>query len=113
MPLFRGGGSAESSVFGRYADAVTILRLDDSRMLIEDVKWRLARGHDCECREREAANLERAPDEVIGAIQRWTDILKGERVSQSRADRQVDWKQELIRRRIVRVEGVTNMILTG
>ena len=80
-------------------------------MLIEDVKWRLACGHDCECLEREEANLERAPDELIGATERWRDILEEEGESQSVVVYRM--KIPIHEAQNGQVKGVTNMMSTG
>ena len=49
MPELRGGGGTESSVSGRYAVVVTSFRFEDSLVVTEEVNWRVAYGHACEC----------------------------------------------------------------
>ena len=75
MPEFLGGGSAESRILGWYAEAVTNFRLEESRLLMDDVNCRAAYGHDCECFENVEANLKTVLDEVMGVTQRCSNIV--------------------------------------
>ena len=76
MPEFLGGGSAVSRVLGWYAEAVTNFRFEESRLLIDDVNFRAAYGHDCECLEKaEEANLMATLDKIMGVTQRGSSIV--------------------------------------
>ena len=75
-PEFRGGGSVGFRCVGWYA-SVTSFRFDESLILMEEVNCRIACGHVCVCLEIvEEANRRRTLDEVIGARQRFTDMMK-------------------------------------